>query len=311
MFLLLGGINVLISEILKENDACDYKIKNEQFFETLALCGSTIEKKFCTFLDDAKYIDSLSSNATMVIATKALETKICSEKRGVIVVENPRLFFFQLHNHLALIKQYVRESFATQISENADISDLAYISKQNVIIEDNVLIEPFVTIYPNVIIKLNSIISSGARIGGEGFEYKRMVDGIMAVTHVGGVLIGENVEIQNNACVDKAVYPWDDTIIGDYVKIDNMVHVAHAVKISENTMLVAQSGIGGRTLVGRNSWIGFGSTVRNGITIGDNSRANMGAVVTKTIPDGGAVTGNFAIEHEKFIEQMKKNKGEK
>lgn len=70
-------------------------------------------------------------------------------------------------------------------------------------------------------------------------------------------------------------------------------------------MIVAQSGIGGRTVVGDDTWIGFGATVRNGIEIGVNARVNMGAVVSKPVLSGQSVTGNFAIEHKVFIEDIK------
>ena len=94
-------------------------------------------------------------------------------------------------------------------------------------------------------------------------------------------------------------------MIEDFCKIDNSVHVAHAVKVGKCTMIVANSGIGGRVTIGNNAWIGFGCTIRNGITIGNNSRVNMGAVVTKDVLDGQAVSGNFAVDHSIFINLMK------
>jgi UDP-3-O-[3-hydroxymyristoyl] glucosamine N-acyltransferase len=121
------------------------------------------------------------------------------------------------------------------------------------------------------------------------------------------VKIGVNVEIQYNTCVDRAVYPWDDTVIGDYCKIDNLVHIAHGVKLGPKVMIVANSGIGGRTIIKEGAWIGFGATIKNGVILGKKARANMGSVVTKEIPDNSSVTGNFAIEHSKFIQNLLKS----
>ena len=90
-----------------------------------------------------------------------------------------------------------------------------------------------------------------------------------------------------------------------------LVHIAHGVKIGKNVMVVANSGIGGRTVIGDDCWIGFASTLRNGITIGDRARVNMGSVVTKSVASGGSVTGNFAINHEDFIENLKAIKNKK
>lgn len=94
-------------------------------------------------------------------------------------------------------------------------------------------------------------------------------------------------------------------MIGDNVKIDNLVHIGHGVKVKQNTMIVANSGIGGRTEIGENVWVGFASTIRNGLKVENNSRINMRAVVTKEVKEGQAVSGNFAIEHDRFIHHMK------
>lgn len=299
-----------ISDILNESGlplAC--RIEREKEFETLALCGTPIFKKVCSFLDDPRYIDSLSGSITMLITSPEIAETVNTDQYGLIITEQPRIMFFMLHNYLAANQNYTRQVTKTYISESANVSPLAYIAEENVTIGDNVVIEPFVTIYPNVSIGDNTIIRSGAKIGGEGFEFKRVTDGLMAVTHLGGVEIGRNVEIQNNTCIDKAVYPWDNTVIADNVKMDNLVHVGHAVKIGKNTMVVANTGIGGRTEIGENVWIGFGATLRNGITVGDNARVNMGAVVTQNVADGQAVSGNFAIEHKKFIQLVKEWNG--
>lgn len=298
---------MLASVILDEMKPGEkYQILNEKEFVTMALCGENIEFKFCTFVDSEKYIQDISDNASMIITTEVIASKLDGRKHGFILTNHPRLFFFSLHNFLADNEKYVCRSFKTIISDRAKVSELAFISEENVIIEDGVIIEPFVTIYSNVQIEKNTIVRSGARIGGEGFEFKQKSGEIMPVRHLGGVRIKENVEIQNNTCVDRAVYPWDNTILGKNVKVDNLVHIAHGVKVGDNTMIVANSGIGGRTVIGQNSWIGFGTTIRNGICVGDNARVNMGAVVTKSVKDEEAVSGNFAIEHSKFIENLKK-----
>lgn len=72
-------------------------------------------------------------------------------------------------------------------------------------------------------------------------------------------------------------------------------------------MIAAGATFGGRTVLGDGVWIGVGATVINGITVGEKARVNIGSVATRSVPDGGSVTGNFAIEHEKFIENLKKS----
>lgn len=302
---------MLISTLIKEFPIGGHvhAIWNEKEFATLGIVASKVRQPMCTFVDSDKFLSELPDNVAMLITTKELgELLLKTEKAayGIVTVDNPRNFFFTLHNCLAESGEYGRKAEPNEIDPTADISPLACIAQKNVRIGKKVKIEPFVMVYENTEIGDYSIIRAGAKIGGQGFEFKRTEDGIMPVTHLGGVKIGKYVEIQNNTCIDKAIYPWDNTCIGDYTKVDNLVYIAHAVKISENVLIVANSGIGGRTVVESNSWIGLGTALRNGITVGKNARANMGSVVTKDVMENESVTGNFAVPHEKFIRKLKK-----
>lgn len=281
------------------------KAVNETEVDSLGLLVSRCGKRLCSFVDDEKYLQNMSDDIKVLFVTEELAEKV-DRKRGLLIVSQPRKIFFQLHNALIQEKDYIRTDFATEIDDTAQISDMVSIPKRNVRIGKNVIIEPFVTIYENTIIEDNCIIRSGAKIGGSGFEHKRDGDTIFSVVHLGGTILKHNVEIQNNTCIDRAIYPWDDTLIGAYTKIDNLVHVGHAAKVGSCCMIVAQVGIGGRTVIGNNVWLGFGATIRNGLLIESNSRVNMGSVVTKNVPEGGSVTGNFAISHDKFIQNLKK-----
>lgn len=180
------------------------------------------------------------------------------------------------------------------------------IAKENVIIGDNVVIEEFAVIRDNVTIGDNCVIHAGVKIGFNDFEYKKENGKLFTVAHYGGVILGEEVELHPNTCVNKALYPWDNTVIGDRCKIDMLVQVSHGVKVGRDTMIVGLSGIGGRTEIGENSWIGYGCIIRNGVHVGNNARANMGAVVSRDVADGQAVTGNFAIDHDIFMENLKR-----
>lgn len=278
-------------------------------FESLGLVGYNKGNNVCTFIENEKYINDLSHNVSVVITNEEVGRILGKQNKNFVVciVENPRVTYFLIHNYLSKLEGYKRTLFKTEIGNNCQISEHAIISETNVCIGNNVTVEEFAVIRENTIIGDNSIIRAGCKIGGEGFEFKTDSTIIFRVDHIGGVIIGKNVEIQYNSCIDKAIYPWDNTVIGDYVKIDNLVHVGHAVKIAERSMIIANSGIGGRTSIGKDSWIGFGATIRNGITIGNNTRANMGAVVTKSIGNNEKVTGNFAIPHDEFIAKLKKD----
>ena len=297
---------MLLSKLL-ENYIYDEEIQliSEKEFDTFSLVAHKLGVRQCVFLENEKYLNDIGENVVQIITTKEIAGALEENKKcGVCVVEEPKKLFFFLHNEVQ--ENYVRKQQESEISSRAIISDKVDIAENNVVIEDDVIIEPYVTIYSNVVIKKGSIIRSGARIGGEGFEFMRDKNRkIISIKHHGGVIIERYVEIQANTCIDKGLFPWDDTIIGERTKIDNLVQIAHAVKIGKDVMIAAQSNIGGRTEIADNTWIGLSATVINGITIGRNTRVHMGSVVTKPVVDGEAVTGNFAIEHKKFIQNLK------
>jgi acetyltransferase-like isoleucine patch superfamily enzyme len=293
---------MLLSEVLNLID--DAKILKDGSFTSLGLAVSKCDEDLLSFIENEKYIGGLSKNIKCLISTVEIGEKL-KDKYGIIVSNNPRMDYFKLHNKLSKMKGYKREDFDTKIGEGCEISNLASISKNNVKIGNNVRIEEFVVIRENTVIGDNSIIRAGVVIGGEGYEYKRVDGIIMNVNHCGGVIIGNNVEVQYNGCIDKALYTWDNTVIGDYSKLDNLVHIEHGVKIGERCLIASRTTFGGRTVIGNDSWVGLGAVISNGLTLGDKVSISLGSVVTKNLNNGEKVSGNFAINHEKFIDFIK------
>ena len=286
---------------------------DEKEFCSLGLAGYNDGKSVCTFLAASKYASGLSDGISMILTSRKVyeelrETADLSGDFGICIVDNPRLAYFLLHNALCSSESYARERFETRIADSAIIDPQAYIAPYNVIIGENTVIEEFVSVKENTVIGDDCVIRTGTKIGGPGFEIKNDGSKTITVTHIGGVRIGNNVEIQQNSNVDKAIYPWDDTVIEDHVRINSLVQIAHGDKIGRFTEIVAHASIQGRVVIGENVWIGPGSVIRNGISIGDNARVNMGAVVTLSVPAGEAVSGNFARKHEMLIDEMKSYK---
>jgi len=145
----------------------------------------------------------------------------------------------------------------------------------------------------------------GAVIGGSGFGFENDEDGVpIRRPHVGGVVIGNNVEVGANSVIDRGTI--DDTIIKDNVKIDNLVHISHNCKIGENTKIVAGSVICGSVTIGKNCWIGANVTVMNQITIGNNVTIGIGAVVVKDVSDGAVLAG-FKAQPIEVMKQITKD----
>lgn len=277
------------------------QIYNEKEFETLALVAQNPNQKYITFINDVKYLTKLNENVSVVITTPELKDDI-PEKYGVVVSENPTLTYFELQNYLSSNTDYIRKSEDTVIGKDCKISSFSSIAKENVVIGNNVEIEDFVTIYPNTIIGDNVIIRSGSKIGGQGFEYKRCSDNtILTVNHYGGVIIEHDVDVHCNVCIDRAVYPWDNTVIGEYTKIDNLVHIAHAVKIGKRNLITATACIGGRTEIGDDCWIGIGAIIKNAVSVKNKATVTMGSVLANNVRENEEVSGFYAVKHEDFL----------
>lgn len=139
----------------------------------------------------------------------------------------------------------------------------------------------------------NCRIKKGAVIGGDGFNYQKNRNGKNElVTHIGGVKIGDNVDVGSCTVIDRGII--GDTVIHSDVKIDNLVHIAHDCQIGNGTLIAAGVILGGKVIIGKNCFIGLNATIRQKIKIGDGALVGMGAVVVNDVPPGVTVVGNPA-----------------
>jgi UDP-3-O-[3-hydroxymyristoyl] glucosamine N-acyltransferase LpxD len=130
-------------------------------------------------------------------------------------------------------------------------------------------------------------------IGGVGFGYENDESGVLIpMPHLGGVVIEDGVVIHNNVCIDRAV--TGNTMIGEGSKIDNLVHVAHGVRVGRRCLVVAGVVLGGRCEIGDYTFIGMNASVKQHCKVGRNCVIGSGAVVTKDIPDNQIWVGNPA-----------------
>lgn len=257
-------------------------------------------------------IENNNPNALMWVSSKNIHliNKICF---GIIICENNGSIHFNENCTYVLVDKprsvfidFINEIFKEKndykISNNASIHSEALIGK-NVSIGDFVVIERDVTIKDNVIIGHNNVIHSNTiihnnvkigsnnTIGANGFGYEKNQNGdYVSFPHIGGVIIFEGVEIGNNNCIDRGTI--DNTLIHRNCKIDNLVHISHNVVIGENSLIIANSMIGGSASIGDNCWVSPSSSVLNKINIGNNCIIGMGAVVLKNVDEFDIIVGN-------------------
>jgi UDP-3-O-[3-hydroxymyristoyl] glucosamine N-acyltransferase len=267
---------------------------------------------------------AFASNAAAVILSKKPEDAF---NKPVIVYEHPLMAFAQLITvfypdiekpagvhptayigHQVTLGKDIHVGPYAVIEDGCQIGDKAVIHAHAVIREqckigDRCEIHPHVTIYPHTILDAKVIIHAGTTIGSDGFGY-RFINGIHhKLPHAGHVVIGENVEIGANTVVDRATL--GTTKIGKGTKIDNLVQIAHSVKIGEHNIICAFSGIAGSSSTGNHvilaADVGIGDHVKieDQVTLG----ARTGVPPKKTLKKGVTYLGNPARPKEKALEQ--------
>jgi len=162
-------------------------------------------------------------------------------------------------------------------------------------------LQPQVTCYPGTTIGRGVVIHAGTRLGSDGFGYLPGREGAphRKIPHVGRCVIGNDVEIGANCCVDRGSV--DDTIIGDGTKLDNHVHIAHNVQVGKRCLILALAGIAGSSRVEDDVIIAGEVGVSDHVTIGRGARVLVQAGVIGDIAPGSTVWGTPARPHREVL----------
>jgi UDP-3-O-[3-hydroxymyristoyl] glucosamine N-acyltransferase len=230
--------------------------------------------------------------------------------RTIVIVRNPKLAFAKA---AALILR--KESTATSIHPTAVVEPGASIGggtsigagctvAEGVRIGNGCTLYPRVTIYPNVEIGNNVIIHAGAVIGADGFGFVRDEDGYIKFPQVGKVIIEDDVEIGANTCIDRG--SLETTIIRRGAKLDNLIQIAHNVEIGAHTVIAAQTGISGSSIVGDHSILG------GQVGIGEHARLDSNTIIGgqggvlngKHVRGGEVLWGTPVRPLKEFLEQQ-------
>ncbi len=262
------------------------------------------EQSIC-FVKSKKFIDTLSSSAGAVITTQEIADQLTNNK-NFIIVKDPYLAYADASKVFYQKYKIENDSKDPVFGENVLIGKNSVINS-NCRIGNNVIIYDNVSIYPRTTIGDNSIIHSGTVIGSDGFGYAQSSDGWNKIEHLGGVIIGKNVEIGAKSAIDRGAL--GDTVIEDGVKIDNHVHVAHNSYIGENTAIAGQSGMAGSVKIGKNCQIAGHVGIVGHIEIADNVIIMAKTLVTKSIKEAGVYSGVMPMQKHKdslrFIAKIK------
>ena len=269
-----------------------------------------------SFLSNPKFRKQLAATSAAVVVLCAEDAQY--SPAASLVSDNPYADYARM---AAII--HPRPSYAPGVAESAAIAATAQISPsahvaanvsigERSTIGDNVYVGPGsvigpdchvgdecrlianVTLVRDVTLGLRGILHPGAVIGADGFGNAMTPEGWVKVPQLGGVRIGDDVEIGANTTVDCGAI--DDTVIEDGVRIDNLCHIGHNVHIGAHTAVAGMSGISGSAIVGKRCMLAGQSGIVGHIRICDDVVVGGRAVISKDITEPGVYAGTFTAE---------------
>jgi UDP-3-O-[3-hydroxymyristoyl] glucosamine N-acyltransferase len=263
------------------------------------------------FLASPKFVNRLKTSRAAAFIVKPAHRDAVGDDRPRIVTDDPYLYFArasQFFNPLppivpgvhplasvrCVIPATVAVDAGAVVEEGAEIGEEVLIGANcyigcGVSIGRGTRLAPNVTIYAGCVLGENCIIHAGTVIGSDGFGFARDAESRwVKIPQIGRVVIGNDVEIGSNTSIDRGAL--EDTVIGDGVKLDNQIQVAHNVHIGEHTAVAGCSGIAGSSRVGARCMIGGQSGVSGHITITDDVIVSGRTLISKSIKTAGVYT---------------------
>ncbi|HEY1224252.1 MAG TPA: UDP-3-O-(3-hydroxymyristoyl)glucosamine N-acyltransferase [Brevundimonas sp.] len=294
---------------------------------------ASADDRSVAFLSDRKFAQALADTRAGCVIVAAAFAELAPADAAVIVSPEPQAAWARasalLHRPVMLDRAATfaeaAEDDSVVIEPGAAIGKGARIGRgtrigANSVIGPGVQIGRDCHIGPNVTIGFALLgdrvrLLAGARIGEAGFGAAGSSQGPVDIPQLGRVILQDGVSVGANSCIDRGAY--DDTVIGENSKIDNLVMIGHNCVIGRNALMAAQSGISGSVTVGDNVMFGGQAGVGDHITIGKGARVAAGGGVLSDVPPGETWSGYPARPLRQFLretvwlsKQAKRRKGD-
>ena len=273
-----------------------------------------------TFVANPKYFAAAKNTAATAIVVSedfpAVAAALLRSKNPYLCFARAIDLFYQTPQYAPGIHPTAVVAATARIGANSHIGAYVVID-DGVVIGDNAVLLPHVVVYRGAKIGSNfrahahSIVredcqlgdnvtlQNGAIVGCDGFGFARDGDHWEKITQSGPAVIESDVEIQANACIDRASV--GETRIARGVKVDNLTQVGHGSAVGEHTLLCAQVGLAGSTVVGKNVIIAGQAGVAGHCNVGDGVVITAQSGTHGDIPAGSMVSGAPAFEHKQWL----------
>jgi UDP-3-O-[3-hydroxymyristoyl] glucosamine N-acyltransferase len=256
-----------------------------------------------SFLSHPKYLPQLAHSRAGCVVVAPEQAAAAQAQGACIVTPHPYLYFARLTQ---LWKRHLRAPQAVRVHPSAVIDPEAVLAEDveigaHCVVERGARIGAGTRLRSRVVvgegceIGARCLLHPGVVIGADGFGFAPAPDGRwVKIEQLGGVRIGDDVEIGANSCVDRGAL--EDTVIEDGVKIDNLVQIGHNVRIGAHTALAGCAGVAGSARIGAHCTIGGGAVVLGHLTLVDGVHVSAASVVTRSILKPGHYSGFFPID---------------
>ncbi|MGQ0709882.1 MAG: UDP-3-O-(3-hydroxymyristoyl)glucosamine N-acyltransferase [Rhodoferax sp.] len=256
-----------------------------------------------SFLSHPKYQSQLAASAAACVIVAPAMREVARARGACIVSEQPYLYFARLTQWWRRLQRdgdggpRIHPSAVVdpqaQVHPSARIGALCVVERGAVIGADTVL-RSRVTVGEDCRIGQRCLLHSGVVIGADGFGFAQ--DGALwvKIEQLGAVLVGDDVEIGANTCIDRGAL--QDTVIEDGVKLDNLIQIGHNVRVGRNTAMAGCVGVAGSAVIGANCTLGGGAIVLGHLQIADGVHISAATVVTRSIRKPGQYTGMFPLD---------------
>jgi len=250
---------------------------------------------FCTHASYHKLLETTNASAVLLAESEAETCKV-----PVLISENPRLALAKL---LGLCVPDVSTEAVDLIHPSAVLGANVTLGRNvkigphctvgdNCSLGDDTVLKANVVLYHGVTLGKRCAVHSGTVIGSDGFGYAVDEKGNwVKMPHLGGVIIGDDVEIGSNTSIDRGMI--DDTVIGNRVIIDNLVQIGHNVNIGDNTAIAGCVGIAGSATIGKYCLIGGASSIAGHISLADKVHITATSAVSNTINKAGVYSSGL------------------
>jgi UDP-3-O-[3-hydroxymyristoyl] glucosamine N-acyltransferase len=273
------------------------------------------------FVAQSKYVKVAQGSACGALIVSASDAVLLNANKAFLwVVDNPYATYAKVSNFLAtlsvpvpaasvhssaIVSKYANIDPTASIGPNVVIESGARIGANvrlianvfvgsNAIIGSETVLHPGVVLYHQCKIGARNIIHSGTVIGSDGFGFAKEGGQWVKIAQLGSVVVGDDVEIGSNCSIDRGAI--EDTAIGNGVKIDNLVQIAHNVQIGDGTAIAGCVGIAGSAVIGKNCAFGGSAGVLGHLEICDNVTVSSMSLVTRSIKQPGFYSGVFPLQ---------------